>query len=137
VVDDSELAYFFIHEEAPIGLAYHESLEALAEFAKTCRIYNLIQDPLRAYIEKFRQNEEDVSFQYYDIRQLSHALPKTMQLRITKCFNDRDGFFVIMYSERRSILYLVAAIGVCADEGKKIFIGHRRFVNIRYRQHLS
>jgi hypothetical protein len=95
-------------DEEFIGYPYHPSLESLKSSAQTCSLCHLVLNSIEKAIEELRNPDKED----FDLPK-----PPTWELWLTKRQELGDGFCVFTNSMDRGEFSLVAAVGICVEEG--------------------
>jgi hypothetical protein len=92
----------------PLGLPFHQSLDALDEVVATCAICKVVkQDVIQLQKEMTELEPDD--------RRLYGTSPD-WKMYLAKGVNDVSGFMVVSEdSERQSLVWILSAIGLCVD----------------------
>ena len=91
----------------PLGLPYHQSLEALQEAASTCAICNVVEPQVSRFQTAFAQKEKN------DHR---HMKGPVWEMYVARGKNQESGFMVVAEDRGRSAyVWVLATVGVCCD----------------------
>lgn len=95
-----------------LGIAHHQTFEALQEAAKSCDVCFLIEQSVQTVRDLLEEANKDPRYVYYN-----KAGPPKYEFSITGRHEDEEGLLVWSLAEDESEVYLMAAIGYCVDDG--------------------
>ncbi|KAH3970438.1 hypothetical protein HBI81_020610 [Parastagonospora nodorum] len=93
----------------PLGLPFHQSLEALREAAPTCAICSVVASQVSRFQTAFAEKGQD------DYRQKEGP---GWEMYVAKGKNQDSGFMVVAKDQGRgTCVWVLAAVGVCCGDG--------------------
>jgi hypothetical protein len=93
--------------EEPLGLPFHQSLEALNEAASTCAICSVVASQVSHFQTAFAEKGQD------DYRKMEGP---EWEMCVARGKNQESGFMVVAQDVGRSAyVWVLAVVGVCCD----------------------
>jgi hypothetical protein len=97
-------------QDEPLGIPFHQSLEALEAAATTCSICKVVSQDAAQFQIAFS------SPQYEEARLIRREKGPDWKMYVAKGANEISGFLVMAHDvERRSVVWVVSAVGLSVD----------------------
>jgi hypothetical protein len=97
-------------QDEPLGIPFHQSLEALEASATTCSICKVVLQDAAQFQIAFNSPEHD------EARLIRREKGPDWNMYVAKGANEISGFLVVAHDvERRSVVWVVSAVGLSVD----------------------
>ncbi|ROW01241.1 hypothetical protein VMCG_05975 [Cytospora schulzeri] len=117
-------AYRTQHNEAtnqPLGLPFHENLQALALSAKLCPLCGLVQSGVCTWINTWQDAAKNHKG-FIEYHMEKDPIPANERLWVTQSYGGAQGFYVWGEHPKKKSMYLLTAVGFSIDGGMTLSI---------------
>jgi hypothetical protein len=112
--DDSEV----VTKDSPLGLQWHENLDALAVSAKICPLCDLAQKGAQTWLDLYEDASKNNKL-FVEFHKSNSTIPTGQQLWLTKRFGGGPGFIVLVRGPKEvQRVILLTGVSFAVEAGK-------------------